>query len=109
MRTNPYVKFLNTGREGRAYATIDSPRAILKAILQALEFHGVKREQIEKSVDLEKLEAQFDAIDSMAFRRLLNASDYHFLQLILTESQDRQPPGSMAPPPDRGTIFGPIG
>jgi hypothetical protein len=81
----------------------------LQGLLKALEHHGVSREQIEASVDIAKMEAAFDAIDQTAFRKLLNAIQYHPIQLVLVEATDRHPPGSMAPTSDQGTLLGPVG
>ena len=57
----------------------------------------------ETSVD--EIEAALKVIKSDGFRRLLNMGR---LQLVLVEAPVMHDPG-MAPPPDNGTIFGPIG
>ena len=107
MRTNAYIKFLFSGYEGRAYATLDTPKGVLAAILKALEFHGVTRDKIDPRVDLAKIEEQFAAIDAGAFRLVLNACDHHQLQIVLIEHGER-PAGSGMIPRDRGTLFGPF-
>jgi hypothetical protein len=103
-----YVHFFGGG-ETRAYATCNTPSAILQGLLKALELHGVSREQIEASVDLAKMQAAFDAIDQKAFRKILNASPYHGLQIVLVEASEKYPPGSMAATADQGTLLGAVG
>lgn len=103
-----YVKFFG-GAEVRAYATLNSPTAILQGILKALEFHGVSRAQLEKTVDIAAMEAAFAAIDQNAFRKLLDTSEYHLLQLVVIEASEKHPRGSMAAPADQGTLCGATG
>ena len=103
-----YVRFFG-GAETRAYATLNTPSAIFQGLLKALECHGVSRAQLESSVDLAKMEAAFDAIDQNAFRKLLNACEYHLLQLVVVEASEKHPRGSMAAPADQGTLIGPVG
>ncbi|WP_363348619.1 hypothetical protein [Methylocystis echinoides] len=83
-----YCRF-TIGGELRAYASATTPADILAGILAALEQHGVSREQLAVSVDIEKLEEDFAAIDARAFERLLSAFDFHGLQIAVIEAYER--------------------
>lgn len=111
MSNRGYIRFLFSGSERRAYATVNSPEGILKGLLASLKFRGLSRREVESRLegytktDIAALEKAFEAIDSRAFRRMLNLGR---LQLVIVEGPGLEDPG-MGETADQGTILGPIG
>jgi hypothetical protein len=83
-----YARFA-IGGELRAYASATTPSGILAGVLAALEERGVSREQLAVSVDIEKLEQDFAAIDARAFEKLLAAFEFGGLQIAVIEAFER--------------------